>query len=79
MRARGAKYTTITCGSMQINCASGNNAGLTLVGSALKVYATGPNKNYGLAPVISEPELTGLSCLEVREYVNSNENHIIFE
>lgn len=64
---------------MQINCASGNNAGLTLVGSALKVYATGPNKNYGLAPVISEPELTGLSCLEVPEYVNINENHNVFE
>jgi len=69
VRARGAKYTTITCGSMQINCAGGNNASLTLVGSALKVYAT----------VISEPELTGLSCLEVCEYVNSNENYNVFD
>lgn len=48
--------------------------GLTLVGPALKVYATGPNKNYGLAPVISEAGLTGLSRLEVRECAYNIDN-----
>lgn len=61
---------------MQINCASRNNAGLTLVGPTVKVYATGPNKNYGLAPVISEP---GLNRLEVHRYVYNSENHNVFE
>lgn len=70
----GAKYTTITCGSMQINCASRNNAALTLVGPMVKVYATGPNKNYGFAPVISEPGLTGLNRLEVYRYAHNSEN-----
>lgn len=52
---------------------------LTLVGPTLKVYATRPNKNYGLAPVISEPGLTGLNNLEVYRYVYNSENHNVFE
>lgn len=52
--------------------------GLTLVGPALKVYATGPNKNYGLAPVISEAGLTGLSRLEVRECAYNIDNRNVF-
>lgn len=53
-------------------------ASLTLVGLALKVYATGPNKNYGLAPVISEAGLMGLSRMEVRECAYNIDNRNVF-